>query len=333
MAAPDLGPGPDLEPTLCPDPVAAIVAAHEEPVGQRPLLALRTSGTSTGQPRVIRRTTASWFDSFEEVSRLSGTTARSRVWIPGSHAATMNLFAAVHAAWAGATVVDRVADATHAHLTATVLGRLVHDRPDVLRGLTVVAAGERLSAALARRCEALGAAVHHYYGAAELSFVAWGRDEESLRAFPGVAVRVGADDALEVRSPFVSVSAPAGPDGWYGVGDQGAVQADGTITVWGRPGALSVGGAVVHVARIEAELRPLAPNGLVVLGRPHPDLGQVPTAVLTRADEQAVPALRAAARTHLVPAARPRRWHVVDEWPLTEHGKIDRAALTALLTR
>ena len=46
--------------------------------------------------------------------RLTGLTAASRVWVPGPLAATMNLFAAVHATVAGAALVDDPADATHA---------------------------------------------------------------------------------------------------------------------------------------------------------------------------------------------------------------------------
>ena len=43
--------------------------------------------------------------------------------MPGPLAATMNLFAAVHATVAGATLVDALADATHAHLTPGDLAR------------------------------------------------------------------------------------------------------------------------------------------------------------------------------------------------------------------
>ena len=86
------------------------------------LLGLRTSGTS-GRPRAVVRTTASWFDSFEHVTRLLGMGSASRVWVPGPLSATMNLFAAVHAAQVGAAVDASSAGATHAVLTPAALSR------------------------------------------------------------------------------------------------------------------------------------------------------------------------------------------------------------------
>ena len=51
------------------------------------------------------RTTGSWVDSFGTVAALSGLDPASRVWVPGPLAATMNLFAAVHATVLGARLV------------------------------------------------------------------------------------------------------------------------------------------------------------------------------------------------------------------------------------
>lgn len=318
----------DLDPLRSPDPVAAILAEHARPARTRRLLALTTSGTSAGTPRVIRRTTASWVDSFAAFSQLSGTSATSRVWVPGPLSATMNLFAATHAAWAGAARVDTVASATHAHLTAAALRSVLRDHAQSLPGLSVVVAGDRLPAALADRAAAAGATVHHYYGAAELSFVAWGRDEDSLHAFPGVEVRA-VDGELQARSPYVSATAVPDPEGWCSVGDHGHVEAEGQrpgqVVVTGRPGSLTVAGVTVQISTIEAALRPHAPDGVVVVAVPHPRFGQVPGVLVT--DAAVLPALRAAAQERLVEAARPRRWQVLEAWPLTPQGKLDRRAL------
>ena len=67
----------------------------------------------------------------------------------------------------------------------------------------LVVAGDRLRRPLAQRAAAAGARVSHYYGAAELSFVAWGSDEEDLRAFPGVELEIR-DGVIWVRSPYLS---------------------------------------------------------------------------------------------------------------------------------
>lgn len=318
---------PDLDPFDSPDPVAAILAEHDRPAGRRRLLALTTSGTSSGSPRVILRTTASWIDSFAAFSGLTGTSPSSRVWVPGPLSATMNLFAATHAAWAGATRVPTAGQATHAHLTTSAVPGLLRDHAESLPGLTVVVAGDRLPGGLADALVAAGASVHHYYGAAELSFVAWGRDEDSLRVFPGVEVRA-VDGELRARSDYVAVSAVPDTDGWYSVGDRGHVTSDDRVVVTGRPGSITVAGTTVQVSTIEAALRPHAPDGVAVVAVPHPRFGQVPGVVVT--DAATLPALRAAARTSLVEAARPRRWQVIDAWPLTEQGKLDRVALTAL---
>ena len=109
-----------------------------------------------------------------------------------------------------------------------------------------------------------GAEVSHYFGAAELSFVAWGRHEDDLRAFPGVEVEVR-DGVLWARSPFLAAGVRrvspgrscCDADGFGTVGDRGAVAADGTVTVLGRgDAAVLTGGATVQVADVESALRP-----------------------------------------------------------------------------
>jgi len=76
------------------DPRRAFADAHR--AGR--LIGLTTSGTA-GRPRTVVRTTRSWADSFPYVADLLGLGPGSRVWVPGPLTATMNLFAAVHAAW------------------------------------------------------------------------------------------------------------------------------------------------------------------------------------------------------------------------------------------
>ena len=71
------------------------------------------------------RTTASWVSSFGAVSDLAGLDAGSRVWVPGPATASMNVFAVVHASYAGAELVGSPASATHAVLTPVALARLL----------------------------------------------------------------------------------------------------------------------------------------------------------------------------------------------------------------
>ena len=203
-----------------------------------------------------------------------------------------------------------------------------------LRGRTVVVAGDRLSRQVADRAAAAGAAVHHYYGAAELSFVAWGSTEDDLRLFPGVTAEVRAG-RLWVGSPWLSLGYDGsdGPferdgDGFATVGDHGTLDGP-ALTVRGRGGdAVVTAGATVLVADVESVLRRATGGEVVVVGVPHPRLGAVVTAVL--ADPALVGAARAAARAGLAPAQRPHRWLHAPAFPLTPGGKVDRAALAAL---
>lgn len=314
------------------DPVRAFLDAHAAGAP----VSLRTSGTG-GARREVVRTTGSWVSSFPTVSRLTGIGEASRVWVPGPLHGSMNLFAAVHAVSSGAEVVSSPDVATHAHLTPSVLSSALA-RGELARagaGLHVVVAGDRLSPQLRARAEEAGMTLSHYYGAAELSFVAWGQDDQSLRPFPGVEV-VARDGELWARSPYLCSGYHGAPgplrrdaDGFGCVGDRGSIE-DGFVRVAGRGDlAVTTGGATVLVAEVERVLRPLVAGELVVVGVPHPDLGTVLSAVLT--DRSGFPAVRAAARRRLPDTHRPRRWFHLPELPLTEAGKLDRAALVRLL--
>ena len=203
-----------------------------------------------------------------------------------------------------------------------------------MAGVHVTVAGDRLTRRLHDRAVAAGASVSHYYGASELSFVAWGRHEEELRPFPGVEVEVR-DGEVWARSPFLCEGyvGPPGdlrrdPSGFATVGDRGAL-VDGVLRVAGRGSeAVVTGGATIRVADVETALGTRVTGALVVVGLPHPDLGQVLAGVVT--DTADLTAVRSAARL-LPPTHRPRRWFHVPALPVTEAGKVDRGALAASL--
>jgi long-chain acyl-CoA synthetase len=292
---------------------------------------LATSGTS-GPPRAVVRTTESWVRSFGHVSRLTGIGLASQVWVPGPMTATMNLFAAVHAEVAGAVVVGTPERATHAHLTPSALVRCL-DEHAPLDGVTVVVAGDRLSPGLAARATGAGCRIHHYYGAAELSFVAWGGHAEDLTPFPEVDLQIH-DEEIWVRSPYVCTGYDGPPgalrrdgDGYATVGDRGRREGD-RLLVFGRPDAVTTGGATVLVADVEEPLRSAARGEVVVLGVPHHALGTVLAAALTDPGDR--PRLRERAAT-MPPSHRPRMWFCVPRLPLTDAGKTDRPALLRLV--
>lgn len=277
------------------------------------------------------RTTQSWFSSFPHVTDLLGMEPSSRLWLPGPLSSTMNLFAAVHTQWLGATTTPTPEGATHALLTPAALARAVA-HGTALAGVHVLVAGDRLDVAGRDRAVAAGASlVSHYYGAAELSFVAWGHHGDDLRPFPGAEV-VSRDGELWVRSPYLCTryDGPDGPlrrdtDGFATVGDRGEVT-HGRVVVHGRSDdTVLTAGATVLVTDVERVLRSRIRGDVVAVGVPHPDLGQVLCAVLT--DPGDLPVAREAARSLLDPPQRPRRWFAVDRLPLTAAGKLDRTGL------
>lgn len=294
---------------------------------------LRTAG-STSSPRLVVRTTASWVGSFAHVSRLAGIDAGSRVWVPGPMSSSMNLFAVVHAAHAGATLVDGPEPATHAVLTPSGFDAALGCGE--AQGLTVVVAGDRLSPALHARARDLGVAVHHYYGSAETSFIAWGSHADDLRPFPGVEIDVR-ENEIWVRSPYLcrgydGPSDATGPlrrdtAGFVTVGDRGRLE-DDRLLVDGRPDAVTTGGATVLTADVERVLRRAATGVVAVVGVPHAQLGAVVAAILTDAADHTP--LQQAARAELSAAARPRLWLECPELPTTPAGKLDREALAEL---
>jgi len=258
----------------------------------------------------------------------------SCVWVPGPLSSTMNLFAAVHARSVGARITGSPDGATHSHLTPSALRRALARGPD-LADKHVVVAGDRLSPSLHNRATAAGIRVSHYYGAAELSFVAWGSHEANLEPFPQVEVAVRGG-VLWVRSPFVCEGYDGRPgalqldrDGFATVGDRGSF-VNGRLIVAGRgTAAVTTAGATVRVADVESVLRPVVHGEVFVLGVPHQELGEVVAAVLT--DVRSLSHARALARSSLQREQQPRLWFEVPDPPLTEAGKVDRVALTELL--
>ncbi|MFI6815404.1 AMP-binding protein [Nonomuraea sp. NPDC050328] len=197
------------------------------------------SSGSTGRPRAVVRTRASWSGSFPHVDRLAGVTSADTVLVPGPLVSSLYGFAAVHALaagaaalvpgrWQPAALAGHLREATVAHLVPHALPALLEARPGgPLR--TVLVGGASLPAGSRAAAERAGLRVLAYYGATELSFVAVDVDGSGLRAFPEVDIEVRGRPLGEVwaRSPWLSegyLADGAGPlrvdeRGWMSVGD------------------------------------------------------------------------------------------------------------------
>jgi long-chain acyl-CoA synthetase len=289
-----------------------------------------TSGSSA-TPRPVLRSRRSWLSSFEAVSSLTGIDAGARVLLPGSLTSSLFLFGAMHALWAGACCLfgDDPEGASVAHCVPSMLPRLL--------GVPLaICGGAALTDRLLSQAAARGTTVIEYYGATELSFVAWRAAGGCLRPFPGVDIEVRDGDEIWVRSPYLADS-PLERDerGFATVGDLGHLDAGGALTVDGRgDGLILTGGASVVPEEVERVLRGVpGVADAVVVGIPHPRLGAIVSAVVEPSPGTRVElnALRRAVRAHLVAAARPRRWYALEQLPRTASGKPARAQLRASL--
>jgi long-chain acyl-CoA synthetase len=312
------------------------------------------SSGSTGRPRGIVRTIESWQTSVPSFSDISGITDDDEVWLPGPLWSSLFLFGAFHAGAVGATVAfqhDEPAGATALHCVPSQLPGLLHRAetgglPLVRR---VVVAGDHCSDDLRERCEGAGWQVLEYYGASELSFVAWRDRAGPFRAFPGVETQLRAETGLSpgteptqgvlwARSRYLAdgyLTAPTDgplrfdPQGWATVSDV-ARAVPGGLKILGRgDSAVTSGGHTVLVEEVERLLRGLpGVDDVAVLGVPHPRLGQLLTAVVVGS---AVDGTLRAAVAGMPAPARPRRWLHARALPRTSGGKLRREALPELV--
>lgn len=153
------------------------------------------------------------------------------------------------------------------------------------------------------------------------------------RARPGRALRVDAEGHLWCRAPEharfeywgdPAKTAAAWDGEWFTVGDLGRIDDDGYVYLDGRRSDLIITGGVnvypAELERVVAELPGVAQ--VVAFGVEDPHWGQrVCLAVTGTATPQEV---RAWCATQLAPYKRPAAVHVVEAFPLTHNGKVDR---------
>jgi crotonobetaine/carnitine-CoA ligase len=136
------------------------------------------------------------------------------------------------------------------------------------------------------------------------------------------------DPAVTRRSLVVR-----GDTTWFHTGDMVAqVGEDGALRFVGRrDDVIKVSGENVSLTQIEAVLAQ-APGVLecAVVGQPDPVRDVVPVAYVVPRDPDHPPAVSELAEWsahNLVPAARPRDWHLIEELPRTSVGKVRRFKL------
>lgn len=225
----------------------------------RPVLETLTSG-STGQPRRIRRTQASWTASFA-VNASLGIGPEARVATLGRLIHSLSLYGAIEGLHLGAEVhlladlrPDRqraaLGDRRITHLYATPAQLRLLLGPGTLADLRLIlVGGSKLDPALRAALAILApdAQVREFYGAAETSFITLADgatpDGSVGRPYPGVDLHLDAAGEVWVRSPYLFLGyadrpapAPRVPSPPGGEG-----QGEGTSATRWRDGWLSVG--------------------------------------------------------------------------------------------
>jgi fatty-acyl-CoA synthase/long-chain acyl-CoA synthetase len=124
-------------------------------------------------------------------------------------------------------------------------------------------------------------------------------------------------------------------EGWLHSGDLGKLDERGYLTVTGRLKDLIIrGGENISPAEIEARLfEHPGVAGVAVFGVPDDRWGEVVCAVVRIADPAAPPPpseLKRHCRETLAPQKAPERWFVIDEFPLTGSGKVQKFRLQDL---
>lgn len=335
--------------------VRALVRDARPPAGAA--WATLTSGSS-GTPRIVLRTAASWAESFPAVSALlddpAVPDAERVIALPAPPSSSLTLFSLAHALDGGPRPVfpgqdagrdGGLAGATSFHGTPQALRALL-DGGGLPRVRTALVGGSHLDKNLRADAESRGIRVISYYGAAELSFVAVD-DGSGLRPFPGVDIDVR-DGELWVRSPYMALGylgagGPLRTDGdWATVGDlaeldsrldpgAGPENETRTLRLRGRAdGAIITASATVIPEEVEAELRRLpAIADAVVFGLPAGNVGALVAAMVEPAPGSpaiTAGALRGSTSSRLGPAHRPRIWFT-GELPRNASGKPARAEI------
>jgi len=319
------------------------------------VLLVMTSG-STGAPKAVRHSHASVQAGCAMVANAWGWTASDELILalPLTHVHGL-IIGLLGSLLIGArirlfTSFDAQAVATAAQTGATMFfgvptmyHRIVEDGLEpALSNLRLCVSGSApLDPTLAHRLQAASVSLLERYGMTETlltlsqPFVGERRIGWVGEPFPGVEIAVDDGGQLLVKTPAASpgfvLPAPSDlvvdGDGFFATGD--LVERDGNaIRIAGRASDLIItGGVNVFPAEVEHALAPFP--GVVeiaVAGRPSVEWGEEVVAFVI-ASNLDLESLEAYARGHLRPAARPKRYVLVEHFPRTELGKVRRRDL------
>ena len=306
------------------------------------------SSGSTGEPKVIGRTTDSLAAEIDRFGQIEGMPTRGeRLLLLSSTAHSFGLIAGLlHSLAAGASVVFArrltapgiLADAEHGGVHV-LFGTPFHyellstarEVPALPKLRAAVSGGEIMPPETAARfADRFGVAVGESYGTTESGVIAMdvsGASRPSVgRAAPGLMLRIR-DDALEVHLPDGSpyLYEPSGRryiDGWLRTFDRAELDASGAVHLLGRSDSLAViGGLKLDLTEVESVLRehPGVTGAVVV------HAGVTEAYVSTSGEESPTAGeLLHWCRERLADYKVPRSIHVLPDLPRTSNGKLVR---------
>jgi o-succinylbenzoate---CoA ligase len=301
-------------------------------------IVVHTSGTTSG-PRAVALTYGNWLWSALGSAAALGVRGDD-VWLctlPLSHVGGLSILmrstiyatrVVLHERFQAEAAADELATrSTLVSVVPTMLARLLDAglrHPPHLRAALV--GGAPITTALLERAAAAGVRAVSTYGLTEAcSHVTTGGPPLFC-----TRVRIGARREILVSGPTVAPAALSG-DGWLHTGDEGAFDADGTLTVTGRAGdTIITGGENVAPAEVEAVLE--SHPGVAeaaVHGAPDAEWGErvVATVVLREGVTATDDDLRGYCRIRLAGYKVPRVFRFTHELPRTVSGKLLRRSL------
>ena len=213
--------------------------------------------------------------------------------------------------------------------------------------------GSTVPVAVTERATRLGIKVFRSYGSTEHPSITGctvdDPEDKRLttdgRPLPGVELRLeeggeivsrGPDCCLGYTDPELTASV-FDDEGWYRTGDVGVLDGDGYLTITDRVSDIIIrGGENISAQEVEELMLGLdAIAEVSVVAAPDARLGERAAAVVRLRGEATAPSLEAV-RDHLAAAGLARqKWpeslHVVDEFPRTPSGKVQKFKLRQLL--
>jgi acyl-coenzyme A synthetase/AMP-(fatty) acid ligase len=221
-----------------------------------------------------------------------------------------------------------------------LLKRVGHLPPASAGWRAIFSSGGMLAAdAVADATRVLGVCPTQILGSTETSGVAWRSQAATFATLPGVQVRAGADEVLEVRSAF------SGQDDWVPLGDRVRFTGDGSFELLGRADhvvkiedkrvsltevelALSAHAWVKEAAAVALADGARQSVGAVI------ELSAAGRSALAEHGRAAVTAaLKAVVRGKVDPVAVPRLFRFPEALPVDAQGKRQAARLRELFAR